>query len=129
MSETNRFNASEIRRPVAANRLISDAYVLGCNGSGDESFVAANKVHDFVLRINVARDASADKQNGSLAAIRGGGLLREGTEQSGRWSGNAWGCATDFAWLAQSIAVAVQTCACFSSMAKPVKQQEYILCC
>ena len=41
MSETSRFSASEIRRPVAANRLISDAYVLGCNGSDDESFVAA----------------------------------------------------------------------------------------
>src|ERR1700759_4685815 len=35
------------------------------------------------------RDASADKRNGSPAAIRGAGLLREGTEQSGRWFGNA----------------------------------------
>ena len=31
MSETSRCNASEIRSPVAANRLISAAYVFGRN--------------------------------------------------------------------------------------------------
>jgi len=41
MSVTNRCNASEIRSPVAASRLISAAYVLGSNESGEQSLVAA----------------------------------------------------------------------------------------
>ena len=39
--ETSRCNASEIRSPVAANRLISAAYVLGNKESDEESLEAA----------------------------------------------------------------------------------------
>src|ERR1022692_3790537 len=77
MSETSRCNASETRSPVAANRLISAAYVLG-------------------------RDESSDSRSGSTVAIRAWSLPPGGIEQGGKWSGDARVVAQP-TWLGQPI--------------------------